>query len=58
VGFGGVGANESRLRKDAGEQMADIDITQAEADALIEMEKRFIDSDDWFFSGCGTAELP
>ncbi len=29
--------------------MADIEITQAEADALIAMEKRFVDEDDWTF---------
>jgi len=29
--------------------MAEIDITQAEADILIEMEKRFVDEKDWTF---------
>lgn len=29
--------------------MADIEITQVEADALIEMEKRFVDDKDWIF---------
>jgi hypothetical protein len=29
--------------------MADIDITQAEADALIALEKRFVDASDWTF---------
>lgn len=29
--------------------MADIDITQVEAQALIEMEKRFVDENDWTF---------
>jgi hypothetical protein len=29
--------------------MADIDITQSEADALIKMEKRFVDDADWTF---------
>ena len=33
--------------------MADIDITQAEADALIEMEKRFVDENDWTFPATG-----
>jgi hypothetical protein len=33
--------------------MADIDIPQAEADALIEMEKRFVDNDDWTFPAAG-----
>ena len=33
--------------------MADIDITQAEADALIEMEKRFVDPNDWTFPAGG-----
>ena len=33
--------------------MADIDITQAEADALIEMEKRFVEEDDWTFPSAG-----
>ena len=30
-------------------RMADIEITQAEADTLIAMEKRFVDSTDWTF---------
>jgi len=33
--------------------MADIDITQSEADALIEMEKRFAEEVDWIFPGAG-----
>jgi hypothetical protein len=33
--------------------MADIEITQAEADALIEMEKRFVDDNDWTFPAAG-----
>ena len=33
--------------------MADIDITQAEADALIEMAKHFVDNDDWTFPAPG-----
>jgi len=33
--------------------MADIAITQAEADALIEMEKRFVDDKDWTFPAAG-----
>ena len=33
--------------------MADIEITQAEADALIEMEKRFVDDKDWTFPAAG-----
>ena len=33
--------------------MADIEITQTEADALIEMEKRFVDSTDWIFPAAG-----
>jgi hypothetical protein len=33
--------------------MADIEITQAEADALIEMEKRFVDDKDWIFPAAG-----
>ena len=33
--------------------MADIAITQAEADALIEMEKRFVDDKDWYFPAAG-----
>ncbi len=33
--------------------MADIDIPQSEADALIEMEKRFVDTEDWIFPGPG-----
>ncbi len=33
--------------------MADIEITQPEADALMEMEKRFVDSSDWLFPGPG-----
>jgi hypothetical protein len=33
--------------------MADIDITQAEADALIEMEKRRVDEKEWLFSAPG-----
>ena|SRR5690242_17961984 len=33
--------------------MADIDITQAEADALIEMEKRFVEEEDWTFPAAG-----
>jgi hypothetical protein len=35
------------------ESMADIDITQAEADALIEIEKRFVDDQDWTFPAAG-----
>lgn len=35
------------------ERMADIEITQAEADSLIAMEKRFVDDNDWTFPGCG-----
>lgn len=31
--------------------MADLEITQAEADDLIAMEKRFVDSSDWTFPG-------
>jgi hypothetical protein len=34
--------------------MADIAITQAEADALIEMEKRFVDDTDWTFPAAGS----
>jgi hypothetical protein len=33
--------------------VADIEITQAEADALIEMEKRFVDDKDWIFPVAG-----
>jgi hypothetical protein len=33
--------------------MADIEITQAEADALIEMEKRYVDDRDWTFPAAG-----
>jgi len=33
--------------------MADIDISQPEADALIEMEKRFVDAKDWTFPSAG-----
>lgn len=33
--------------------MSDIDITQAEADKLIEMEKRFVDEEDWIFPAAG-----
>src|ERR1700719_4614124 len=33
--------------------MADIEITQAEADALIGMEKRFVDDKDWTFPAAG-----
>lgn len=33
--------------------MADIEITQAEADSLIAMEKRFVDESDWIFPTAG-----
>lgn len=33
--------------------MADIDIPQAEAEGLIEMEKRFVDDDVWTFPAAG-----
>jgi hypothetical protein len=33
--------------------MADIEITQAEADSLIAMEKRFVDDGDWTFPAAG-----
>jgi len=33
--------------------MADIDITQAEADALIAMERRYVDGKDLIFPGTG-----
>jgi hypothetical protein len=33
--------------------MADIEITQAEADSLIAMEKRFVDHNDWTFPADG-----
>ena len=33
--------------------MADIEITQAEADTLIAMEKRFVDESDWVFPTAG-----
>lgn len=33
--------------------MADLEITQAEADALIEMEKRFVENNDWTFPPAG-----
>jgi hypothetical protein len=33
--------------------MADIEITQTEADALIEMEKYFVDDKDWTFPSAG-----
>ena len=33
--------------------MADIEITQAEADSLIAMEKRFVDDRDWTFPSAG-----
>jgi hypothetical protein len=33
--------------------MADIDIPQAEAEALINMEKRFLDEEDWTFPSAG-----
>jgi uncharacterized protein DUF6978 len=33
--------------------MADIEITQAEADSLIAMEKRFVDNNDWTFPPAG-----
>jgi hypothetical protein len=33
--------------------MPDIDITQSEADALIEMEKRFAEDADWTFPAAG-----
>src|SRR5205814_605626 len=34
-------------------RMADIDISQVEADGLIEMEKRFVDEKDWTFPAAG-----
>lgn len=34
-------------------RMADIEITQAEADTLIAMEKRFLNSEDWTFPMAG-----
>jgi hypothetical protein len=43
----------ARVKKGRGERMADIEITQAEADALIEMEKRFVDYNDWTFPAAG-----
>jgi hypothetical protein len=46
-------AEEGRVRERMWAFMADIDITQAEADALIEMEKRFVDEKDWTFPGAG-----
>jgi hypothetical protein len=33
--------------------MADIEITQAEADSLIAMEKLFVDENDWTFPAAG-----
>src|SRR5690349_17637475 len=33
--------------------MADIDISQVEADGLIDMEKRFVDEKDWTFPAAG-----
>ena len=33
--------------------MANIDITQAEADALIEMEKHRVDDKNWLFPAAG-----
>ena len=33
--------------------MADIDITQSEADALIQIEKRFVEDKDWTFPAAG-----
>ena len=41
------------LRKGYGLLMADIDIAQAEADALIEMEKRRVDEREWLFPAPG-----
>jgi hypothetical protein len=35
------------------EPMADIEITQAEADSLIAMAKRFVDETDWTFPAAG-----
>ena len=40
-------------REGAASEMADIEITQAEADALIGMEKRFVDYNDWTFPAPG-----
>jgi hypothetical protein len=33
--------------------MADIEITQSEADSLIAMEKLFVDENDWMFPAAG-----
>lgn len=33
--------------------MADLDIPQAEADGLLQMEKRFVDENDWTFPAAG-----
>lgn len=41
------------MKRGCDEQIADIEITQAEADALIEMEKRFVDENDWTFPATG-----
>ena len=41
------------MKRGCGERMADIEITQVEADALIEMEKRFVDNNDWTFPAAG-----
>src|SRR5260370_18798087 len=42
--------------KGCGERMADMEITEAEADALIEMEKRFVDNKDWTFPAARRAD--
>jgi hypothetical protein len=41
------------LTKECGSVLADIDITQAEADALMAMEKHFVDEKDWTFPAAG-----
>jgi len=43
----------ARAKKGRGPFVADIDITQGEADALIEMEKLFVNDQDWFFPAAG-----
>jgi len=39
--------------KSFGERVADIEITQTEADSLIGLEKRFVDDNDWTFPAAG-----
>jgi hypothetical protein len=51
-----VGKRQQRKTKadpDDADHMADIEITQTEADALVDMEKRFVNDDDWMFPAPG-----